>query len=58
MYFLRTVSFHDVINALQRREPRVALAITGNLCSNALNSARYALGRRSCMVARVLRRPS
>lgn len=58
MFFLRTLSFHDVIHALQRREPRVALAITANLCSNALNSVRYDLGRRSCSLARVLRRPS
>jgi len=58
MYFLRTLSFHDVIHALRRREPRIALAITSNLCSNALNTTRYELTRRSCALSRVLRRAS
>jgi hypothetical protein len=45
MYFLRTLSFHDAVRALKRREPRLALRITQNLCSNALNTARANLGR-------------
>jgi hypothetical protein len=40
MYFLRELSIHDVVRALKRREPRLALRISQNLCSNALNSAR------------------
>ena len=47
MYFLRTLSFHDVVRALKRREPRLALHISGNLCSNVLNTVRADLGRRS-----------
>jgi hypothetical protein len=31
MYFLRTLSFHDVVRALKRREPRLALRISHNL---------------------------
>jgi hypothetical protein len=38
MYYLRTLSLHDVVHALQRREPRLALRISSNLCSNALNT--------------------
>jgi hypothetical protein len=58
MYFLRTLSFHDVVRALKRREPRLALRISHNLCSNALNTARAGLGRRSNPISRALRRTS
>jgi hypothetical protein len=46
MYFLRTLSFHDVVCALKRREPRLALRISHNLCSNVINAADFRLRRR------------
>jgi hypothetical protein len=46
MYFLRTLSFRDVVRALKRREPRLALRISHNLCSNAINAADSRLRRR------------
>jgi hypothetical protein len=58
MYFLRTLSFHDVLHALKRREPRLALRISHNLCSNALNTVRANLGRRSHALNRMVRRSS
>jgi hypothetical protein len=58
MYFLRTLSFHDVVHALKRREPRLALRISSNLCTNALHTVRADLGRRSHALNRVLRRTS
>jgi hypothetical protein len=58
MYFLRTLSFHDVVRALKRREPCVALRISHSLCSNALNTARAGLGRRSHPLSRLVRRAS
>jgi hypothetical protein len=58
MYFLRTLSFHDVVHALKRREARLALRISHNLFSNTLNSARADLGRRSHALNRALRRAS
>ena len=56
MYFLRELSIHDVVRALKRREPRLALRISQNLCSNALNTARANLSRRSYALSRVARR--
>ena len=58
MYFLRTLSFRDVVRALKRREPRLALRISQNLCSNALNTARGKLGRRSFPLHGARRRTS
>jgi hypothetical protein len=58
MYFLRTLSFHDVVRALKRREPRLALRISSNLCTNAMNTARADFGRRSHALNRVVRRAS
>jgi hypothetical protein len=58
MYFLRELSIHDVVRALKRREPRLALRISQNLCSNALNTARASLGRRSRIRGRTVRRPA
>ena len=58
MYFLRTLSIHDVVHALRRREPRLALRIGTNLCSNALNTVRADFGRRSSTLSRAMRRAS
>ena len=58
MYYLRTLSLHDVVQALRRREPRLALRISGNLCSNALNTVRADFGRRSSALSRAMRRAS
>jgi hypothetical protein len=55
MYMLRTLSFHDLVRALQHRELRVAGCITRNLIGNAFNSGRASLGRRSHALNRVLR---
>jgi hypothetical protein len=41
MYYLRTLSIRDVVHALKRREPRLALRISHNLCSNAINAADF-----------------
>ena len=46
MYMLRTLTFGDVVRALQHRELRVAGCITHNLFSNALNTARADISRR------------
>jgi hypothetical protein len=58
MYFLRELSVHDVLRALKRREPCLALRISHNLCSNALNTARANLARRSYIRRRTARRPA
>jgi hypothetical protein len=58
MYFLRTLSFRDVVRALKRHEPRLALRISQNLCSNAVNTVRADIGRRSSAFYRVVRRAS
>ena len=58
MYFLQTISFHDVVRAVQHRELRVAGCITRNLIGNTFNSGRAGLGRRSHALNRVLRRAS
>jgi len=58
MYFLRELSIHDVVRALKRREPRLALRISQNLCSNALNTVRADLSRRSHVFSRMARRSS
>ena len=46
MYFLRTLSFRDVVRALKRRELRLALRISHNLCSNAINATDFRLRAR------------
>ena len=58
MYYCEHSRFRDVVHALQRREPRLALRISGNLCSNALNTVRADL--RSAFVGsrRAMRRAS
>ena len=58
MYYLRTLSLHDVVHALQRREPRLALHISCNLCCNVLNTVRGDLGRRSSGFSRATQRAS
>ena len=58
MYVLRTLMFRDVVRAVQHRELRVACCITRNLLSNALNTVRADLGRRSHALNRVVRRTS
>ena len=58
MYMLRTLTFDDVVRALQHRELQVAGCITCNLISNALTTARADLGRRSHALNRALRRTS
>jgi hypothetical protein len=58
MYYLRELSVHDVLRALKRRDPWLALRISQNLCSNALNTVRANLVRRSRIRARTVRRPS
>jgi hypothetical protein len=47
MYLLRTLSIRDVGNALKRRELRLALRISQNLGSNAVNSVRFRLHKRT-----------
>ena len=56
MYYLPTLSLHDVVHALQRREPRLALRISGNLCSNAVTTVRADFGRRASALSRAMRR--
>ena len=45
MNALRLLSIRDVVTALKRREPGLALRISGNLCSNAVSTARMHLHR-------------
>ena len=47
MHFLRTLSIRDVGAALRRRQYRLALHVTHNLCGNAVNNIRYHLTRRA-----------
>jgi hypothetical protein len=47
MYVLRTLSIHDVVRALKRRELRLALRISQNLGSNAVSSVRFRLHKRA-----------
>jgi hypothetical protein len=58
MYMLRTLSFRDLVRAIQHRELRVAGCITGNLIGNTLNTVRADLGRRSHALNRAVRRAS
>ena len=46
MYILRTLSIRDVVAALKQRKLGVALRISQNLVSNAVNTARFRLRRR------------
>jgi hypothetical protein len=57
MYLLRRLSMRDVGNALIRREFGLALRITQNLGSNAVNSVRFRLHKRAPM-RRTARRAS
>jgi hypothetical protein len=45
-YILRTLSIRDVGRALQRREVRLALRISQNLCSNTVGTVRSHLRKR------------
>ena len=42
-FILRSLSLRDVARALKRRELRLALRISQNLCSNAVNAVRFRL---------------
>ena len=58
-FILRTLSIHDVVRALKQRKLRVALGISRNLVSNAVNSVRFRLRLRpQRSVRRAVRRPS
>jgi hypothetical protein len=46
-YILRTLSIRDVARALQRRELRLALRISQNLCSNAVSTVGFRLRKRT-----------
>jgi hypothetical protein len=54
VYYLRTLSLYDVLHALQNREPRLALRIGSNLCSNALSTVRADLRRHSDALSRAM----
>jgi hypothetical protein len=56
MYMLRTLSFRDLVRALQHRELRVAGCIARNLIRNAFNNGRAGLNQRSHALNRVVRR--
>jgi hypothetical protein len=56
-YILRPLSIHDVVRALKQRKVGLALDISKNLCSNAVNTARFRLRLRPS-VRRSVRRPS
>ena len=47
MYLLRTLSIRDIGNALVRREFGLAFRISQNLGSNAVNSVRFRLHKRT-----------
>ena len=47
MYVLRTLSIYDVVRALKRRELRLALRISENLCSNAVTALRFRMRKRT-----------
>ena len=56
MNFLRTLCIGDVVRALKRHEPLVALRVSGNLIGNAVSAARTRLPRRSQLpVRRIVR---
>ena len=56
---IRTLSIHDVVRALRRRELRLALRISENLCSNAVSMLRFRLRKRTRLPIRhVARRTS
>lgn len=59
MYILRTLGLRDVIRAVKQRKLRVAIRISQHLITNAVNSVRFRLRRRSRLhVRRAMRRPS
>ena len=58
MYFLRTLSIRDVGRALRHRELGLALRISGNLCSNALNTVHYRPKRSPLSIRPAARRAS
>ena len=43
MFFLRTLSFNDVVRALKQGKPRLALGISQNLVSNAVSTVHFRL---------------
>lgn len=58
-YFLRTLSIHDVVRALKQRKLGVAVGISRNLVSNAVNSVRFRLKLRpQRVIRRRVRRPA
>jgi len=56
-YILRPLSIHDVVRALKQRKVGLALGISKNLCSNAVNTAGFCLRLRR-PVRRGARRPT
>ena len=59
MLFLRRLSIRDVGNALVRREFGLAVRITENLGSNAVNAVRFRLRKYSrSLIRRTARRTS
>ena len=55
MYILRSLGIRDVVYALKRRQPRIAVRISQHLVSNGVNAVRFQLRRHLCRAAR---RPS
>ena len=59
MYLFRTLSIRDVGNALVRRDFGLAFRISQNLGSNAVNSVRFRLHKRTRLLIRhAMRRAS
>ena len=56
MWLLRTLSFRDVGNALVRRDFGLAVRITENLGSNAVNAIRFRLCKRTRLSIRHITR--
>ena len=56
MLFLRRLSIRDVANALVRREFGLAVRITENLGSNAVNAVRFRLRKRARLSIRHITR--
>ena len=58
MYYLRTLLIRDVLRALKRGEPYLALRISHNLCGNAINAAAFRLRTRLPIRSGARRSPS
>ena len=59
MFTLRKLSIRDVGNALKRRDLGLAVRISHNLGSNAVNTARFQLSKCSYLsIRRAIRRAS